>query len=286
MFKNKKESTGSKHADSKIESGSAPFSNKLAGGPIHPGFVDDDIAHKPDPNLSSEDMDDIHVPPLRQDTSEDGYDERNKAMVSFDTFTKAIIKVFTSNKQVMVYLMLVVKNFMDRQGYFLSLRTISNCICDMINSELKRQRYFPFFIGSFKYKNGVACNMWIKSYDKNLGEEFYLHDKNYENMFFSATYMEKKNLMLHVHADGEFMKPVMKMHGSVKTEATFHTTLEQYHVDLNCVKKENIQGEKTNPTMFCGCPIDMTAQVNPSLVFEPSTLVISSDRDILFLTSC
>jgi hypothetical protein len=54
-----------------------------------------------------------------------------------------IIKVYSQGKQVMVFPMLA-KYFMDKQGYFSLLRTISNCVCDMINSDLERQGFLPF----------------------------------------------------------------------------------------------------------------------------------------------
>jgi hypothetical protein len=104
------------------------------------------------------------------------------------------------------------KNFMDKQGYFSSLRTISNCICDMTNSELDRQGYCPFFVKSFDYEYGFACDMRIESHYKNLCEDFYLHDKNYEDLFFS-TYMDKKNITLHVCVKEDLMIP-MKMDGN------------------------------------------------------------------------
>jgi hypothetical protein len=193
-FKSKKESTDSKRADSKIESGSAPFS-KLVDESTLPGIYDDDTVCKPDPNLNSDEIDNLSIPPLPRQDSEDKYDGRNKATIYFDIFAKAIIKVISSDKQVMVFPMLV-KNFIDKQGYFLSLRTISQCICDMIDSKLERQGYFPFFIGSFKYENGFACDMRIKSQDKSLGEDFYLHDRNYKDMFFLPIWKRKDLLYM------------------------------------------------------------------------------------------
>lgn len=164
MFMNKKVSNDSKCANSKIESDSAPFC-KLIDVPTMWGFNEDDPdAHKHDPNVSSEEMEDLPIT-LHQD-GENEYNGRNKAMVYFDTLAKVITKqVFSSDKQVMIFPMLVVKNFIDGHGYFSSLRTISNCICDMINSKLERQGYFPFFVESFKYENGSACDMRIKSHN-------------------------------------------------------------------------------------------------------------------------
>jgi hypothetical protein len=93
-FKNKKESTVSKPPNSRIESGSAPFS-KLLDESILPRIEDNDVARKPNPDFNcSEEMDDVPVPPLRQN-SEDEYDGCNKVSVYFDTFAKAIIKVFS-----------------------------------------------------------------------------------------------------------------------------------------------------------------------------------------------
>lgn len=202
-------------------------------------------------------MNDIPVPPLRQD-SEDEYDGRNKATMYFDTFAKAIIKVFSKDKQVMVFPMLV-KNFMDRHGYFSSLRTISHCVCDMIDSELERQGFVPFFVDSFEYEHGFACDMRIASHDATLCDDFYLHGRNYEDLFFSS-YAENQKLTLHVHVKEDIMRHMKEVDKAVKDEdvpipgPTIYSKQPAFTKEEKCV-------QSNQPVMFRGRPIDMNAKV-------------------------
>jgi hypothetical protein len=266
--KSKKESIDSKRSDP----GSAPFS-KLADESDLPGFGIDDSPRKPDPDLSSEETDDLHVPPLRQD-NHDMYEGRKKATVYFDDFAKMIIKVFSQGKQVMVFPMLA-KNFMDKQGYFSLLRSISNCICDMIDSELDRQGFQPFFVNSFDYENGFACDLRIESHDPSLCQDFYLHERNYEDMFFS-TYVEKRNITLHVHVNDDILKPLKKTNSHVKKDDNDMPNPKSFPSSGNNIKDEN-RNHDNHPVMFRGRPIDLNVD-NNFPVYHPSTPRVRPDR--------
>lgn len=117
--------------------------------------------------------------------------------------------------------------------------------------------------------------MRIESHDKSLGDDFYLHDRNYEDMFFS-TYMEMKKLTLHVHVSEDIMKPVKKMNDPVKPESDQMPDYD-HQVPPIFTQDESNQSIATNPITFRGHPIDMKAKVIPQMPI-PSTPIIRPDR--------
>jgi hypothetical protein len=203
-FKNKKESNDSKRPGSGDGSGSAPFSSFV-------DFSENDPTLKVEHDVGSPTQEnDAPVPPLRQDSDDEnvvdgGEHNRNKVTGYFDRYAKAVIKVFSSNEQILVFPMFI-KNFIDAKGYFESIRVISNYVCDMVDSELERIGYFPFFAGSFQYEHGYACDLRIESVDQTFGNEINLHQKNYEDLFVS-TYLDKKILHLNVHVKENILHP-------------------------------------------------------------------------------
>jgi hypothetical protein len=258
-FKNKKESKDSKRPDSKIESGSASFS-KLDEVPNFPDFHDDDPNLKSAPDLNQDEMEDLPIP-LYQDSEVDedndsiNSDEKCRATDYFDKFAKAIIKVFDVEGQVVVFPMLV-KKLLDKKGYFKPISSISAIICEMIDAELDRKGFLPFFLGSIEYEHGFACDLQVESYDKNLGSEFYLNDKNYLDMLFS-TYLEMKVVNLHVHVKGKLLRSM------ADCNTDYQTIQEQIPV-MNYATR-NVKSEGTNveekylqAPMFRGRPIDMS----------------------------
>lgn len=176
MSKNKKESNDSKRPGSNGGSGTAPFSP----------FVD---FSKNDPTLKVvHDIDwpprinNMPMPPLQQDSDDEdvvGNNDRNrcKATEHFNRYAKAVIKVFSSNDQAMIFPTIFTKNFIDTKGYFESMRVISNYICDMVDSDLKRIGHFLFFAGSFQYEHGYTCDLRIESVDQRFSKKINLHTK-------------------------------------------------------------------------------------------------------------
>jgi hypothetical protein len=199
-FKNKKESNDSKRPDSSRESGSAPFSS----------FTDlskNEVNLKIDHNLIPTGDNDLpEMPPLRRvDMEKELFEEDDKCKVAeyINKFDKAVIKVFDADAQVTLFPMFI-KTFINKNGYFKSLRDISKAICEMVDIELERMGMFPFFAGSVEHEHGYSCYLRIEPSDERFGKEVNLHDKNYEDMFIS-TYLDVKMLCINVHVKTSLM---------------------------------------------------------------------------------
>jgi hypothetical protein len=129
----------------------------------------------------------------------------------------------------------------------------------MIDSELERQGYYPFFTGSFEYEHGFACDLRIASHDSNLYEDSYMHEKNYEDMLF-LSYAECKSVTLHVRVKEDIMRPVKKTGEAVKNEDVSSSVPMNYSNQPILPKEEKYVPE-SQPFMFRGRPIDMNAKV-------------------------
>mmetsp|Transcript_3560 Transcript_3560/g.6722 ORF Transcript_3560/g.6722 Transcript_3560/m.6722 type:complete len:316 (-) Transcript_3560:3789-4736(-) len=270
-FKNKKESNDSKRPDSKFEFGSAPFSKFNDDAPIL-GSPSNDVNLKKDPDLGLDEKCGIPipVPPLRQDSDDEGWnnDENGnkcKATEYFDRFAKAVVKVFSDGKQVMVFPMFV-KNFIDKKGYFESIGAISNSVCEMVDSELERNGYYPFFIGSVKYEHGYACDLRMESSDDRFDTEVKLHEKNYEDMFFS-TYLDMNIINLHIHIKENIM---CHREGIFDADDAYKSTsyANSSSMEDKNLKVEDRKDPGSHAPMFRGHPIDMSTNPRVDTKYE------------------
>jgi hypothetical protein len=269
-FKNKKESTDSKRPDSNQESGSAPFSSFV-------DFSDNKPNLKTDPGIASttEEIDHSEMPPLRGDGGvvDDEDDEKCKATDYVDRFDKAVIKVFSAGKQVMLFPMFI-KNFIGKDGYFKSLRIISNKICSMVDDELERTGFYPFFIGSSQYQQGYACDLKIESVDNRFGNEVNLYEHNYQDMFISS-YLEAKVLPLNVHVQFDIMRPKKIDH---EVDSVADRDVERVFsnkVDSTTQTEEPIV---QNTPMFRGRPINLDVPKLEPKIEEHHTPFIRNGR--------
>lgn len=171
-----------------------------------------------------------------------------------------------------------VKSFIDKKGYFESFRSISYSICDMVDSELERSGYCPFFAGSFEFEYGYACDLRIESGDARFGQEVNLHAKNYEDMFFS-TYLDLKVLNLNVHVKENIL------HAKTQLASSLDNAHDRAHVSYNTpvrpvsnVKSEdrNKLNDVSNVAMFRGHPIDISGPKVELKMEEHSTPVLKN----------
>jgi len=217
--KNKKGSKDPKRPDTSMESRSAP-SYDTDYHSLSQGSAERETNVKVDQDYDGTDVDDVHVdlgeelPDLPKDEDEikdtdDNSQYACKATEYFSRFAKAIIKVFGPDKEQLMVFPMLVRNFIGPRGYFYSLKDINHVISDMIDSELERKGFCPYFVTSFATSYGFEIDSRIALTDTTIGEELYLNDHNYQDHLFS-TYMEDKIIVLHIHVDEDIMKPIKR----------------------------------------------------------------------------
>lgn len=128
----------------------------------------------------------------------------------------------------------------------------------MVDAELERKQFFPFLVGSKDYDYGFNCDLCIKSYDKSLGNEFYLNDKNYLDMLFT-TYIETKTLNLHLNVKGKLLHPVCKESAKSGYDASMSVNNDVCSVPNKFLKDyHNPDFQQPKVPMFRGGPIAMS----------------------------
>ena len=276
--KNKKESKDSKRPDSSIDSRSAPnYDTDFYS--LSQGSHDKEVNIKVDEGFEgvnptgSGDFDlDEPVPELPKNEHEDLDADDNsqggcKATTYFDTFAKAIIKVFGPDKKQLIVFPMLVRNFIGRRGYFYSLKNFNHIISDMIDSELHRMGYVGYFISSYHTGYGFEIDLRIASNDPSIADEYYLSGKNYQDHLFSS-YMENKIITLHVHVGEDILRPIDRnTTQNVKTDdIPVQNQFSNVPYHDRFVKDEKFSS--VSPAvqhMFRGHPIDF----NPSMKRDP-----------------